>query len=120
MKRRKKLKVLPSSIRERHRYIAFQVISNEDIMYSDLESSIWNVMLDFLGECGVSKTSMWIMKDLYDEKRKIGVIRCNHKSVPQIIATLGLISRLGDTRITIKILKVSGTIKSIKEKIYYH
>jgi len=115
----KKLKTLIPSLREKKRYIAFQVIheKGEDFSYSDMESALWDAMLDFYGELGVSQTSVWLMKDLWNEKRKIGILRCNHKSVQKVIASLGLIERLGDTRVTFKILKVSGTIKSIKEKV---
>jgi len=114
----KKLKILKPTLREKNRYISFQVISekDEEFTYSDLESAIWNTMLDFLGERGVSKTSVWLLKDCWDPKRQIGILRCNHKSVQAVIASLGLIDRLGDNRIMFKILKVSGTIKSIREK----
>jgi len=113
--RMKKLKIVPPTVREKKRYISFQVISEEgeEFTYSDLESAIWNVTLDFLGEYGVSKTSMWLLKDRWDQKRQIGILRCNHKSVQEVVTILGLINRLGDNRITFKILKVSGTIKSI-------
>ena len=56
---------------------------------------------------------MWILKDKWDSKKFIGVIRCNNKSTIPIIASLGLIDRLGDNRISFKILKVSGTIKGL-------
>jgi len=114
----KKLKILQPTLREKERYIAFEVISEEgeEFTYSDLESAIWNTLLDFLGEYGVSKTSFWLMKDCWNQEKKIGILRCNHKSVHEIIATLGLIDRLGDNRITFKVLKISGTIKSIKDK----
>jgi len=111
----KKIKILKPTLREKNRYISFQIISEvgEEFTYSDLESAVWNTMLDFLGEDGVSKTSVWLLKERWDQKRQIGILRCNHKSVQEIIASLGLINRLGDNRITFKILKVSGTIKSI-------
>jgi len=114
----KKLKVLPLSLRERKRYVEFQVISEEgeEFTYADLEACIWNVLLDFLGEYGVSKTSFRLIKDLWDEKNQIGIIKCNNRSVQAVVASLGLISRLGDNKITFKILNISGTIKSIKEK----
>lgn len=111
--RTEKLKILPASLREKHRYIKFQVISQEPIAYSDLEAAIWNVALDFLGEHGIAQTGLWVIKNLYDETEQMGVIRCNNKSVQQVIASLALISRLGDTRIVIKILKVSGTIRGL-------
>jgi ribonuclease P/MRP protein subunit POP5 len=114
MKQKEKLKILLPTLREKERYISFQVISEEPITYSDLESAIWNQLLDFYGEYGVSKTSMWLVKNLWDEKNQAGVIKCNNKSVSQVVAGLGLISRLGDIRVIFKILKVSGTIKGLK------
>jgi len=113
MRNKRELKILLPTLREKERYVAFQIISEESIAYSDLEAAIWNTMMDFFGELGTSQTSMWIIKNLYDEQRQIGVIRCNHKSVQIVLTALGLIERLGDTRAIVKILKVSGTIKGL-------
>jgi ribonuclease P/MRP protein subunit POP5 len=112
----KNLKIIPPTLREKRRYIAFQVIpeEEEDFVYSDLEAAIWNITLDFLGELGVAGTSIWLLKEKWNSKKKTGIIRCNHKSTEKIIASLGLIDRLGDTRICFKILGVSGTIKGLK------
>ena len=114
----RKLKTLPPTLRERKRYISFQVIpeTDEDFTYSDLESGIWNTLLDFLGELGVSRTSFWLLKDTWDSKMLTGVIKCNHTSTEAVIASLGLIDRLGDNRICFKILKVSGTVRGLKMK----
>ena len=116
MKQQERLKILLPILRERERYIAFQIISEEPVTYSDLEAAIWNQLLDFYGEFGVSKTSMWLIKNLWNEKKQIGIIRCNNKSVSQIIAGIGLISRLGDIRAIFNVLAVSGTLKGLKIK----
>jgi RNase P/RNase MRP subunit POP5 len=108
-----KLRVLPSSLREKNRYVLIKIIAEAPIEYSDLESAIWNTMLDFLGEYGVSRTSVWLMKDRWNEKEQTCIIRCNHLSVHEVIASLGLITRLGDVRVVVKILKISGTIKGL-------
>jgi RNase P/RNase MRP subunit POP5 len=36
--------------------------------------------------------------------------------VPAVLAGLGIVKRLGDNRVAIKILKVSGTIKGLGKK----
>jgi len=113
---KKSTKNFITNFKRKDRYVKFQVISEEPISYPDLEQAIWNTFLDFFGEFGVSKTNLWLMKNLYDGEKQIGVIKCNNKSVPQVIASLGLISRLGDNRVIFKILKVSGTIKGLKLK----
>jgi len=107
-------KILLPTLREKKRYISFQIISEEPINYADIESAIWGTALDFLGEHGISRTSLWLVKNLYNPGKQIGVIRCNNRSVQQVIACLGLILRLGDTRVIFKVLKVSGTIKGLK------
>ncbi len=108
-----KLKILQPTLREKSRYIKFQVLSEDRIAYSDLEAAIWNMALEFYGETGASKLSLWLVKNLYDEEKQIGVIRCNNKSVEQTVGVLGLISRLGDSRVVFKIVKVSGTIRGL-------
>ena len=113
MKPKDRLKMSSPTLRERDRYIYFKIISEESINYSDLEAAIWNTLLDFYGEAGVSKISMWLVKNLWNENEQSGVIKCNNNFVPQLIAGLGLISRLGEDRIIFKILKVSGTIKGL-------
>lgn len=113
MKQQEKLKILSPTLREKERYIKFRIISEEPIVYSDLESGMWQTLLDFYGELGVSQMSVWLVKNLWDERQQAGVIRCNNKSVSKVIAGIGLITRLGESRIIFKILKVSGTIKGL-------
>ena len=116
MKQQEKLKILSPTLREKDRYVSFKIISEEPIVYSDLESGIWSTLLEFYGELGVSQMSLRIVKNLWYEKEQQGVIKCNNKSVQKVIAGLGLITRLGESRIIFKILKVSGTIKSLNLK----
>ena len=110
---RERLKIISPSLRERERYVKFAVLSEGEVEYSDLEAAIWNTFLDFYGEQGVSKQSLWLIKNLWDTENQIGVIRCNNTNVNQVLAGLGLVSRLGDSRIIFKILKVSGTIRGL-------
>lgn len=114
MKQQEKLKILSPTLREKERYISFKTISEEPIVYSDLESSIWQTLLEFYGELGVSQISLRIVKNLYDNDKQISVIKCNNKSVPKVIAGLGLLTRLGEIRVIVKILRVSGTIRGLK------
>ena len=111
-------KPLPSTLRRRKRYIAFQVISEEKIPTNDVINSIWHSLLNFLGEYGVAKAAVWISKANYDENKNIGIIRCSHVSVEHVRASLSMIQRIGDTRAIIKVLGVSGTIKAAKKKFF--
>jgi ribonuclease P/MRP protein subunit POP5 len=107
-----KLRSLPT-LREKHRYILFKLISQEPVEYSDFEQAIWHTLLELYGESGVSKMSFRLVRNMYDERGQAGVAKCNHASVPQVVAGLGLVSRLGESKVVAKILKVSGTLKGL-------
>ncbi|MBI2084779.1 MAG: ribonuclease P protein component 2 [Candidatus Aenigmarchaeota archaeon] len=113
MKQENKLKILPPTLREKHRYIKFRIISEEPVAYSDLEAALWQTLLDFYGELGTAELSLWLVKNLYDSKSQTGIIRCNNDSVSKVVAGLGLMSRLGESRLIVKVEKVSGTIKGL-------
>jgi len=114
----KRPKPLPPSLRGRKRYIAYQVISEDKFIFQDLANSIWHSLLNLLGELGAAEAEIWIAKDTYDEKKQIGIIRCSHDNVEQVRAALALIERIGDVRVIVKVLGISGSIKATKLKFY--
>ncbi len=111
-------KHLPPTLRGRKRYMAFQVISENDVLIDDLTNSIWHSLLNFLGEYGVARAGVWISKNNYDANKKMGLISCNHTSVEHVRTALALIQRIGDSRAIIKVLGVSGTIRAAKAKFF--
>lgn len=114
----KKPKPLPPSLRGRRRYIAYQVISENKFIFQDLSNSIWHSLLNLLGELGASKSDIWIARDIYDEAKQIGIIRCSHDNVEQVRTALALIERIGDIRVVVKVLGISGSIKATKMKFF--
>ena len=109
---------LPPTLREIHRYLAYQVVSESRVPFPELTNTIWGSILSFLGELGAAKANVWIIKDTYDEEKQIGLIRCNHTSVEQVRSALALISRIGDTRVIVKVLGISGTMKAARKKFF--
>jgi len=118
MDEEKRPKTLPSSLRGRKRYIAYHIISQEKILFQDIINTIWHSILNLLGELGTSEADIWIIKDSYDEDKQIGILRCSHTSVEQVRAALALIDRIGDIRVIVKVLGVSGSIKATKMKFF--
>ena len=111
-------KPLPSSLRRKKRYIAFQIISEKKILTNDIFNGIWHSLLNFLGEYGTAKAGVWLLKTLYDEDKQLGLIKCNHDSVEHVRTGLAMMQRIGDSRVIVKVLGVSGTIKAAKKKFF--
>ena len=109
-------KMLPPSLRSQKRYLVFEVVSEQPVVYGDIVSAVWSSMLSFLGELGSSSAKLWFIHNIYDDRNQIGVIKCSHDSVEHVRAALSLIQVVGETKCVIKIIGVTGTIKSAKAK----
>ncbi len=109
-----KPKILPPTLRMRKRYIAFEIISNESIEYQDFSNALMKVMLDLFGEKGTAEAHVWVIKNLYNDRR--GVVRCRHDMVERVRIALSFIRIIGDVPVIIKVLGVTGTIKTCKVK----
>lgn len=109
-------KLLPPSLRSQKRYIVFEVLSEQPVVYGDIVNAVWNSMLSFLGEIVSSHAKVWFIHNIYDDKNQRGVIKCSHDSVEHVRVSLSLIQIIGETKCVIKIMGVTGTIKSAKAK----
>jgi len=111
-------RTLSPTLRERRRYMAFQVLCKENIPPTDIARAIWHSILNLLGELGTAQAEVWLVKNVYDEKSKMGLIRCGHTSVEHVRAALALVNRIGDAPVTIKVVGISGTISAAKMKYF--
>jgi len=111
-------KMLPPSLRSHKRYIVFEIISEKPIDYGDFVNAVWESMLEFLGEDQTAESEMWLIQNLYNDKTQRGVIKCRHDFVERIRTSISLIQVIGETRAAIRIIGVTGTIKSAKTRYF--
>ena len=112
-----KLRLLKPLITGKKRYLTFEIISESPIQFSDFVNVFWNSSVLFIGEIGSARASLWVVKDLWDQKQQKGVIKCSHRSVEKIRLVMSLISRIGDERVIVNVFGVSGTMRSARTKI---
>lgn len=108
--------MLPPALRSQKRYIVFEVLSEQPVKYEDLTSAIFGSAMGFLGELGSSQAKIWMIQNLYDQETQRGVIKCSHDYVEHMRAVLSLITFVGESKAIVKIIGVTGTIKSAKTK----
>ncbi len=111
-----KPKILSPTLRIRKRYVVFQVFAEEKLAFEEISHALRASLLEFAGELNTALSRIWIMKDLWNKEKQIGVLKCVHTSVELVRASMILINRIGDVRISFRILGVSGTLKSAKRK----
>lgn len=113
-----RLQTLPSSLREKKRYILFEIFSDERHELGPVVGAVWDAVLDLLGEHGAAEADMWILKDLFDVEEQKGGIQVNKDAVEEVRAALALITEIGRTDATVHVLGVTGTMDSAREKYF--
>jgi len=109
-------KLLPPTLRPTKRYIAFEIVSEQPIQYNEFINAVWTSSYSFLGELGSSDAKIWFVHNLYEEKTQKGLLKCTHDAVEKVRAILSLIQVVGETKSIIKVMGVTGTIKSARKK----
>ncbi|MDO8741209.1 MAG: Rpp14/Pop5 family protein [Candidatus Woesearchaeota archaeon] len=113
----KKLKAMMPSMRERKRYVAFQIISKEPIRpFKPVSDAIWQGCLRFLGELGAAKAGIWILADKFNEENQKGLIRVNHKYVDDLKGALALIKSINGAEVIVRSTGTSGIMKKAQER----
>ena len=108
--------MLPS-LRERKRYLAFEIISETPIKdFNVVSKTIWGKALEFLGEFGCSEAGINILSDKYDGKKQRGLMRLNNKSVDKMRATLVLITQMANQNVIVRSRGISGILKKAETK----
>lgn len=110
--------MLPPTLRPRARYLAYEVISDSKVEFTDVINAIWFSVISLLGELGMAETNIRVIKDSWNASKQLGLIRVGHTSVEPVRSALALANRIGETPVIIRVLGVSGTIKGAKKKFF--
>jgi ribonuclease P/MRP protein subunit POP5 len=111
-----KMKILPTNLREKKRYLVFQGISEIPLEKEDVISLIFGAASELHGSCGTSRMGLWVVKvwncPELEVKSMRGIIRCNRDEVNTLRAVIPTITWFKGTRVSFYTLGISGTIKS--------
>jgi len=106
------VKSLRPTLRDRFRYVAFALSSEERVRTQDLQKAILSAAKNLFGDVGVSKFRIKIV--LFDDTK--GLVRCYYRSVPEVRATFASIGKIENNRVCVTVTGTSGTIKAGIEK----
>jgi len=107
------MKILPSSLREKKRYIAFEVIcESEPVDRKALLDEIFFATQTLLGDVGSSEIGYRLM----DFNGSRGIMKVNHNAVELARAAIATVCTIKGSRATIRVLGIAGTIRAATEK----
>ncbi len=105
------MKTLPT-LRDKKRYMAFEVTSGQEINRAELSKEIINSAGSLFGDSGCSGMNLGLLS--YDGK--YGIVRCAREKTEETRAALACITRVQRVRLSILVLGISGTIRGAMEK----
>jgi len=115
-----KLKILPTHLREKKRYLAFEAVSQQPLKREDVISILWDTSLHLYGVCGTSKFDLWVLKvwdcPHSDDYIIRGIIRCRRESLDEVRAILPVVTRFNGKKVVFFTIGISGTINSAVKK----
>ncbi len=109
------MKTLPT-LREKKRYIAFKVISEQTVTRHELWNEISDSVFSLFGDRGASEINAGLLS--FDGR--FGLLRCERERTTEARGALACIFRVRNLRTSIVVLGISGTVRGATEKFIQH
>ncbi len=107
--------------RESFRYLLLKIIPKDNIELDKekLHSALLNSILTLFGEMGLVESKFKLL--IFAQEKNLAIARCAKNFLNNFRAAIALITNLNSEPALIFIVRVSGTIKSIKKQVlsYY-
>ncbi len=110
-----KIKPLIPTLREKKRYISFEIITDSNAEFPQVRREIMNSFQRLYGEKGVADAGIIMLSNLYSSKTKKGVIRVSHKNTDKLRLSLAMVKKIDGKDAIIKSIKTSGMLKKASE-----
>lgn len=112
MEKKIKQKALLPSLREKKRYLAFEVISELDLGFKDIKDSIISGLKELFGLDGLAKAGL----NFVEYKENKGIIRTSTKGLDMLKASFCFVRKINKHDVVLRSLGVSGMLKKVRSK----
>lgn len=111
-----KMKPLLPVLREKKRYLAFEIISEQEIPNNIASKAIKESFINLFGLNGYANAGYLFLNDMYDPEKKTGIIRVSTKEIDNFKTSLVFLNKINGKDALIKTKSCSGIIKKAKNK----
>ncbi|MFH0978395.1 MAG: Rpp14/Pop5 family protein [Candidatus Woesearchaeota archaeon] len=112
-----KIKPILPSLRERKRYLAFEIISEDKAHdFSAVSKALWQAFYKCLGEFECSRAGIQIVAEKYNANLQRGLLRVNNRYVNHIKSALIFIDHVSGTNAIVRSVGVSGMISKAQRQ----
>jgi len=108
------MKPLLPSLKERKRYILIRVTGKIE-RKREVAELVAKAGSQFLGEFNMAKAGVQFLPETWNANKKEGIIRVGHKYADELRAALALVREYEGRKVKVECLKVSGSLKKLKD-----
>lgn len=109
------MRPLLPTLKEKKRYVAYEVFSEKKHDFHDIKKEIDIQTKEMLGLLGKARAGIMIMDNFEKEKQK-GIIKVNNRYVNELKSSLMMVEKINNEKAMIKSLGTSGILKKAKAK----
>ena len=110
----KRIKPISPALREKKRYLVYEVVSDKKFMYNEVKKAIDEANLRFLGELGLAKSGV-IHIDIFKDNK--GILKVSNKFVNELKVSLGLIKNINNQNVIVNTISVSGILNKAEKRL---
>ncbi len=105
-----KQKFLMPTLREKKRYLVYEVLSDDDLSFKDIKESIILSFKDLFGLSGLAKAGLDFLE--YDHNK--GIVRVSTKGLDMLKASFCFLRKINKHDVILRSLGVSGILKKAR------
>jgi len=92
-----------------------RIESNQTLNEKTVYDAVWTSLLRLFGEYGASQAELFLVE--YNSDNKKAIFRCSHKALEIVKASIVAITEVADEKVAFHIIRVSGTLRSLRTKV---
>lgn len=110
------MKSLLPSLKEKKRYVLFEVISNSFFNEAEISAAIRGQFNEFYGEIGLAEAGVQLISGRWDQKGQQGIIRVSNKSTDKLKSVFPFIRGIKNNETVVRSLGTSGILQKAQKK----
>mgnify|MGYP006285096569 CR=1 FL=1 len=110
-----KLKPLIPVLRQKKRFVKVKIEGQKEYDFKDLNDKLSKEIMYWMGAIDYGKAGIWFLKDKFNKKEQTLIIKTTLPYKDKLIASLALTKKLDKDPISIKTIKISGTLKGLEK-----
>jgi len=108
------MKPFPSHMKERDRYMAFELVCSSNVSQQDATKAIWDAVFRGIGSLGAADASFWLID--YDPAQKKGILRVKNTKIHEIRASIAMLDNIGSNPAFVRFTTTTGTIAKARSR----